>query len=108
MEKPLEDEVKEDGRLGADAVSFAIHRQKVLDALVVRGFAEKHPQNESIRFNQMGLFAGKILKETNHLKTPFKYRAWTVIWWIILIFATIIVLGQTVTAVKIIIKSFSI
>lgn len=98
VKDPLEMEVKEDGRLGESAVAYAVHIQQVLDALVVRGLAEAHPSNSSVRINQNGFIAGKIIEETDFLTRTFKYRVWTWLWWGLLTMATIILVNQTINA----------
>lgn len=81
--KPLENEIGT-GKLDERSVEYAVHPQEVLDALIVRGFADKNPNNKSVLINKDGLMAGKIIKETKYLKSNQKYWFWISLWWIVL------------------------
>ncbi|MEI6478174.1 MAG: hypothetical protein WCO52_04265 [bacterium] len=73
--------------------------KEVMEALVMRGFAIEKPIDSSqgaykIRINPDGFLAGKILIETNSLKSAWRYKLWIGLWWIILGLALIILLIQ--------------
>lgn len=103
----LEMEVKVNGKLDESAAAYAVHIQQVLDALVVRGFAEAHHANSSIRINQNGFIAGKILEETDFLTKTFKYKLWTWLWWGVLFAAAVILINQVLSALSGIFESIS-
>ena len=95
----LEAEVKQNGKLGTDAIDYAVNKQQqVLEALVAHGFGEMHTTTNHVRINQNGFIAGKILKDTDYLKNTLMFRIWTWVWWIVLSAAALILLDQSVGA----------
>lgn len=94
----LESEVRDGGMLGESAVGYAVHIQQVLDALVIRGLADPHQSNNTIRVNQNGFLAGMILEETNFFNNTGKFRFWTLAWWGVLISASVILMNQALEA----------
>ncbi len=83
----------------------------ILESLPSYGFGEfvvtADTSNPSVRISRNGILAGKILKETNSLKYIWKYQIWTILWWIFLGAAGVILLSQTLAAVKSIFSSGS-
>jgi hypothetical protein len=76
----------------------------ILESLPVYGFGDlvstADPKTSSVRINRNGILAGRILAETNSLTNTWKYRIWIFIWWLILITAGVLLLTQTIIAVK--------
>lgn len=83
--------------------AYVADAQHVLDALVVRGFADERPNlPKEVRINKDGLMAGTVLNETNLLNNKWSYQIWILIWWIILTLALIILVGQATSAISMI------
>ncbi|HWA52336.1 MAG TPA: hypothetical protein VG895_04770 [Patescibacteria group bacterium] len=74
----------------------------ILQSLPVYGFGDEDPNsNQSVKINRNGVLAGRILVETNFLKnTWLRYKVWIVVWWIILIAASVILISQVISTLK--------
>lgn len=86
-------------KVSLEAVDSVVSPQHALNALVTRGFAEKHPVNESVRINSEGFIAGKILRETQNLTDTWKYKFWQALWWLIFMAAVLLLLSQTIGSI---------
>jgi len=80
---------------------YVANAQHVLDALVVRGFADERPNlPQEVRINKEGLLAGTVLKETNLLQNKWRYQIWITSWWLLLILGLLILVVQTVSSAE--------
>ena len=92
------------GKISSKAIKVSGH-QDVLNSLVTRGFAEAVGVDRA-RITQEGLFAGKILNDTNLLKKRQKYITWIFFWWIVFGFAVLLLLCQSIVSVIELINKF--
>lgn len=77
----------------------------IVEALPTYGFGKlvdvSNPKNPRVRINRDGIQAGRILVETKYLKkTWWKYKIWIIVWWLILVAASIILVSQAASAVQ--------
>lgn len=77
----------------------------IIESLPIHDFGinqrSQNPKNPSVKINKNGVLAGKILIKTRSLKKNIsRYNFWIIIWWLVLAFAAIILLSQTLSAIR--------
>lgn len=72
----------------------------ILESLVTHEFGtvydDSNPKSPSIKINRNGILAGDILTETNNLKNPWKYKKWSLDWYLLYYFAGLLLVIQVI------------